>query len=161
MSISPPVGWDQILVFYGGLPERDATGHISLSWQLANLVTFETPFPLELAWDGPVSRLRCHRKVEASISAALLAVRDAGLGLWLGQDYGGCFADRGKRTNPKQLSMHAFGAAFDFRIDTNVQGAEPEAGMQQVAEIMAKFGLTWGGNFSVPDGMHFQLGSNY
>ena len=88
------------------------------------LVTISVPYPHKLSWDPStrVNRIKCHRKVAASIERVLSKVVDAygrqdisrlGLDLW-----GGCFNFRLKRggTTP---SMHSWGIAMDYDPDRN------------------------------------------
>jgi hypothetical protein len=65
--------------------------------------------------------------------------------------------------NPKLLaatstappSFHAYGAAIDINAPENPFGGTPTQDQRLVA-VMEQWGLNWGGNFLVPDGMHFE-----
>jgi len=59
-------------------------------------------------------------------------------------------------------SNHAFGTAFDINADFNPHGrpSAPIGTMGSVHElvpIFERYGFKWGGNFSIPDGMHFEI----
>src|SRR6266851_8833592 len=85
--IVPPHGFAEICEYYS-LPSRDEAGHVTVAWQAANLVLIPSPFPLTLAWapHQVVSHIRCHKKIVEPLTAALRAVKDAGLAEYLGKD---------------------------------------------------------------------------
>lgn len=67
---------------------------------------------------------------------------------------------RGSKTKP---SDHAYGTAFDINARWNRMGRHPatvdEVGtVVPLLEIASKNGLYWGGWWTRPDGMHFELG---
>ena len=55
------------------------------------------------------------------------------------------------------ISRHAWGAAVDLNAESNPQGS---AGTQdpRLVEVMLEWGFTWGGDWLVPDPMHFEYG---
>jgi D-alanyl-D-alanine carboxypeptidase len=53
------------------------------------------------------------------------------------------------------LSHHAWGAAIDLNARENPFGRRPEQSPRLVA-IFAHAGLSWGGRWPEPDGMHFE-----
>ena len=63
----------------------------------------------------------------------------------------------------RSLSPHAYGMAIDLDAEWNQMGYQPTMNpdVVKVGEEMGftVIGMTWGGNFSRPDGMHFQWGS--
>ncbi len=77
--------------------------------------------------------------------------------------WGGAYNPRYKRgvahdQNPNHLSNHASGHAFDIcarRYPLGVKVAGPDL-MQLLVPIAEAHGWKWGGNFTRPDGMHFQ-----
>ena len=74
-------------------------------------------------------------------------------------DYGGCWVARHIDWNPSRpLSMHAWGLAVDFNVQTNQLGAEPQMD-RRIVEIFESWGFSWGGYWSRPDGMHFEYGN--
>ena len=61
-----------------------------------------------------------------------------------------------------RLLPHALGLAFDMNYDYNRTGFIPagdaEVGsVRELVPIFQKHGFTWGGNWKVPDGAHFQV----
>jgi D-alanyl-D-alanine carboxypeptidase len=97
----------------------------------------------------------CHRKLFPQLVGALTEVRDAGLGDLI-HVYSGCWAPRTVARSPTAPpSTHAYGASIDINAPENPFGAEPTMD-RRVARIFERWGFTWGGDFLIPDGMHFE-----
>lgn len=90
----------------------------------SQLVAVQAPYALRLAWDlgTEVTRIRCHRKVAASLERVLAkalahygadGIRALRLDL-----YGGCYNLRKKRGGTS-WSTHAWGIALDFDPERN------------------------------------------
>jgi hypothetical protein len=58
-------------------------------------------------------------------------------------------------TSTAPPSFHAYGAAIDINAPENPFGGIPTQDQRLVA-VMEQWGFNWGGNFLVPDGMHFE-----
>lgn len=76
--------------------------------------------------------------------------------------YDGCYNNRFVRGG-NTASMHAYGAAIDLNAAYNEMGRRPARVGERgsVAELVSHFanhGWYWGGNFTRPDGMHFERG---
>lgn len=104
----------------------------------------------------------CHRRVIDAIQAALTEIDKAGLSSEIDIDtsnrYGGCHTGRFSRQAEKSfgiVSRHSWGIAFDVNTTTNGRGVAPKMNCE-VVRIFRKHGFAWGGNFLVPDGMHFE-----
>ena len=104
----------------------------------------------------------CHRKVIGAIQEALTEIREQGLEGEIDLDnsnrYGGCYVGRFSRLandNFGPISRHAWGIAFDINTTTNAQGRVPKMNCD-VVRIFRKHGFSWGGNYLLPDGMHFE-----
>ena len=73
--------------------------------------------------------------------------------------YGGCSRPREVRaaggTTGGNLSRHTWGMALDMNTATNPMGGVPTMDCR-VVRIFRKWGFAWGGNFTTPDGMHFE-----
>ena len=87
------------------------------------LMTVTLPYPLRLSWDTitRITKTQCHKMVAKSLLSVLEAVQtEYGRSVFeLGLDlYGGGYANRAQRGGTK-LSVHAWGAAFDFDPDHN------------------------------------------
>jgi hypothetical protein len=125
-----------------------AAFRIEPSWTEANLVTRSVPLL------GP---LTCHREFMADLLEAMERVRRAGLGSLI-HSTAGCFNARTVArvpTNPP--SFHAYGAAVDINAPENAFGATPTMD-PRIVEIFERLRFNWGGNFLIPDGMHFEYG---
>lgn len=101
---------------------------------------------------------RCHAVMMPQLINALLDVEAAGLAHLIdGSDYGGCFVPRHILFDPdRPISMHAWGLAVDFNVRTNQYGAVPTLD-HRIVEIFERWGFRWGGDWTTPDGMHFEL----
>jgi hypothetical protein len=104
----------------------------------------------------------CHRKVISAIQDALTEIRAQGLeneiDLENSNRYGGCYVGRVSRLARDSfgpISRHAWGIAFDINTTTNAQGRAPQMNCD-VVRIFRKHGFSWGGNYLMPDGMHFE-----
>lgn len=108
-------------------------------------------------WNVPIiGRVRCHRNMLGQLAYAMAQIRDEGLSSMI-ESYNGCYVPRFQRLDDSVLSAHAYGIAIDFNAATNSQGdATPEIHPRIVA-IMERWGFAWGGRFSTPDGMHFEI----
>ena len=120
------------------------------AWVASNIVTGSVPI---------LGTVTCHRLMFPQLQAALTEVSNAGLAQEVrSSDYGGCFVPRFIDRDPgKPLSMHAFGLAVDLNTTTNQLGSRGDMD-PRVVEIFDKWGFVWGGRWSRPDPMHFELG---
>lgn len=137
-------------------------------WVKANLVTVKIPWAgLSSSGLSPASRaITVHRLAAGPTVALWEAWMHAGY-LPLIRGWGGSWVARMKRgheysTNPKDLSNHAWGTAFDINPAWNRLGKRParvtEAGsVEMLVPLAYESGWAWGGDFSTPDGMHFEL----
>ena len=125
---------------------------VDRAWRDTWIVTVDFPI---------VGVTRCHRMVVPYVRAALDEVERSGLAGELDrtdfQIAGGCYNPRFNRgADPGySLSRHSWGIAVDFNPTTNPYGGEPTLSLE-VVEIFKRWGFSWGGGWSVPDGMHFE-----
>lgn len=119
------------------------------AWVEAHIVSEDVPV---------VGTVRCHRLLVPQLRAALEEVERAGLApLLRPDDYGGCYVPRFIDRDPsKPLSMHAFGLAVDLNVSTNLLGTPGDMD-PRIVEIFERWGFAWGGRWSRPDPMHFEL----
>ena len=88
---------------------------------------------------------------------ALRQVQAAGLGSEL-HVYSGCYAPRTvARSTIAPPSQHAYGAAIDINAPENPYGGTPTMD-PRIVKIFEHWGFDWGGDFLIPDGMHFEYG---
>lgn len=112
--------------------------------------------------DVPIlGTVECHRVVVEMLVGALEQLLDEGLAHLVDPaGYAGCWSPRFTRTitgESSGLSRHSWGAAVDLNAPANPLGT---AGNQdpRLVEIMQEWGFTWGGDWLVPDPMHFEYG---
>jgi hypothetical protein len=106
---------------------------------------------------------RCNLAITKALRGALDDIARAGLASTIDlantNTYGGCFGAREMRTVggnvAHTLSRHAWGGAIDINTATNPLGARPTQDCR-VVRIFRRWGFAWGGNWEVPDGMHFE-----
>lgn len=168
MSEKVPHGYAEIVQCYGD--PRVIRGKVDRAWEERSMV---------LVRDLPgIAKLYMHRKVVAPLRAVL--TRLAQLGYMIPVDHNGhaligCFNPRAKRSST-DLSLHAFGIAFDIDPDNNPgiancppgdprrdEWAKNEKRIPQfVIEEFKAEGFTNGADFSrYFDPQHFQLSSGY
>lgn len=133
-------------------PGGGDTVQVDREWRDAWIVTADLPI---------VGETRCHRMVVPYIRAALDEVDRSGLAAELDRsDFqlaGGCYNPRFNRgADPGySLSRHTWGIAIDFNPSTNRYGDVPTLPLE-IVEIFRRWGFSWGGTWTVPDGMHFE-----
>jgi hypothetical protein len=99
----------------------------------------------------------CNRKLFPQVRGAMSEIQAKGLSHVVDpSQFAGCFNPRLiPSAHSTQLSHHAWGVAVDINSRDNPFGARPHQDPRLLA-IMLKWGLTWGGAWLVPDGMHFE-----
>lgn len=117
-----------------------------------NIVTADLPI---------LGQVTCHREMVRRLDGAMRDLLDQGLGQLVDvTGFRGCWNARFIRSAsgvPSGISRHAWGAAVDLNASTNQVGS---VGNQdpRLVEIMKRWGFTWGGDWLVPDPMHFEYG---
>jgi len=129
------------------LKERDGTWITTEpSWREENIQTKRVPI---------LGSTTCHRLMWEPLEGALNQILDEGLAYTLSlQDFkksGGCYAPR--RINRfdagGSISRHAWGIAIDINTKSSYH--------PRVVEIFNSWGFAWGGTWTSPDEMHFEL----
>ena len=115
-------------------------------WTAENIVQTRVPV---------LGLVRCHRKIIPQLGGAMSDLEKAGIAN-LVASYDGCYSPRMTVSDDGVISRHAFGAAIDINASTNRYGAPPSQD-QRLVEVMERWGFTWGGRWTVPDGMHFEF----
>ncbi|MFN2526756.1 MAG: M15 family metallopeptidase [Actinomycetota bacterium] len=118
-------------------------------WVASNITTISVPI---------LGSFPCHRIMSTPLTAALSEIQEGGLaGLIRPGDFAGCYSPRFIDRDPgKPLSMHAFGLAVDINVSTNQLGTRGDMD-PRIVQIFTKWGFEWGGYWSRPDPMHFEL----
>jgi hypothetical protein len=106
-------------------------------------------------------RIQWHRKATSQLLDLWLAWEAAGL-LPLVQTWAGSWCPRFVRGSRTNLSSHAWATAFDINAGWNMRGREPapiggRGSVRELVPLAERHGFAWGGHFTVPDGMHFEV----
>jgi peptidoglycan hydrolase-like protein with peptidoglycan-binding domain len=134
---------------------------IAEAWTRENLVTIEIPQLAGVRGAAAMGRATFHRKVVPKVQELFSRWEAAGLlGLILSWD--GAFVPRFIRGSRSVLSSHAHGSAFDINANWNALSAVParlgaKGCLRQLVPTANALGFYWGGHFSRPDGMHFEV----
>lgn len=133
---------------FGEFPMQDRSGRAiraGQSWIDEHITVASVPV---------LGRVQCHRELIEPLRAAMqeLVARGAQNAI---DEYAGCWVPRTSgATGP--LSSHAWGMSIDFNARANPYGAEPDQ-PDVLVDVMARHGFLWGGDWEVPDAMHFEL----
>ncbi|MET0800660.1 MAG: M15 family metallopeptidase [Actinomycetota bacterium] len=149
-GVNPPIVLKQAFGEFAAAldPADPAFFRVDPAWAEANLVTRRVPL---------LGRLTCHRTFMRDLLRAVHRVQSAGLGSLI-HSSAGCFNARTVARSPTNPpSFHAYGAAVDINAPENPFGATPTMDPRIVA-IFEDLGFNWGGDFLIPDGMHFEFG---
>ena len=99
-------------------------------------------------------KIYCNFAMHGPLKRAFSLIVSRGLAGEL-QTYDGCFNIR-RSKGGGIMSMHSWGLAVDFNAGSNPFGQEPTMSPELV-KCFAESGMEWGGLWSTPDGMHFQI----
>ena len=122
-------------------------------------VALPAPLPLSWAPQQRVTRFACHEKMVPVFTAVFADIH--GRGLWhLLEDFGGCYNCREQRGSNAKTSTHSWGIGIDLNAKQNPLGAAPKM-PQEIVAVFREHGFVWGGEWSRPDGMHFQYATGY
>jgi hypothetical protein len=105
-----------------------------------------------------IGRVQCHEALIEPLVAAMEELRERGAEHVI-DTYDGCWVPRTSGTTGP-LSSHAWGISIDFNAQANLYGAEPNQ-PEVLVEVMKEHGFLWGGDWHVPDAMHFELGHEH
>lgn len=147
-SATPQARFKEVLGEFAARPHPDGTVEIDPRWVDANIVERRVPLL------GDVS---CHRELFFQLDVALNEISAQGLEPHVKADqFAGCFSPRFIGRDPNgRLSAHAWGAALDINASENPLGRPPTMHEGVVHAFMAA-GFNWGGEWLIPDGMHFE-----
>ncbi len=161
-SNSPPtidsvLSQAELKTTYGEFTVRRDRGRLESepTWVRANVVSHTYPI---------IGTVSCHRAMVEPLERVMNELVAAGLQNLIDvrdtKRAGGCFSAREIRTpngtSGRNLSRHAWAAAIDINPSTNRFGAKPTMDAR-VIYVFRRNGFAWGGTWSIPDGMHFEL----
>ncbi len=134
--------------------------HILDDWPARNIVKVTIPQLKGVDHAPPGGVIALHRLAAEPFVRFFQALDDAGLADRL-LSFGGGWAPRFVRGR-RILSNHAFGSAIDINARWNWLGTVPafkgrKGSVRELVPLANAHGLYWGGHFSRPDGMHFEL----
>jgi hypothetical protein len=127
------------------------------NWDKNNIITVDIP-QLRNVQGANNGKIQFNRLAANQLKAAWAEVEAQGL-LDRVLSWQGSLA---RKAIGNRLSSHALGLAFDINIDANPTGVVPalqgdQGSVRELVPIFQKYGFTWGGNWSVPDGGHFEI----
>jgi hypothetical protein len=155
-NIPVPNGRAAVIATFGDITAFiRSDGTLSPKWEETKIRRITLPRPLLLSGTTTeITRVTCHDLLTDTFRGALRAVDDAGKWPAL-HTYGGGFNFRPKRGSA-EISLHAWGIAWDFDPEHNVLGSKGSMD-PAIIEIFETRGFFWGGHFKGrKDPMHFQ-----
>jgi hypothetical protein len=136
-AVLPPVALKILFGEFAARPTPGRPGYLTLdpAWVRESIVTQRVPL---------LGAVTCH-----------VELIDQGLERTIGS-FSGCWSARHINRAPSAgISHHSWGVALDVNVSANPFGAEPDQDPRLV-RTFERWGFTWGGDWVVPDGMHFE-----
>jgi hypothetical protein len=149
-GVNPPIVLKQAFGEFAAYPDpaNPAELTIQLGWVHTHIRTKTVPI---------LGRVTCNVALLPALQAALREVQREGLSSLL-HTYNGCWNARTVARSPTAPpSFHAYGAAIDVNAASNAYGSTPTMD-ERIVDIFESEGFNWGGDFLIPDGMHFEYG---
>ncbi len=134
---------------------------ITNGWDKQNIVMVKIPQLVGIFGAPADGRVAFHQKGKDQLIALFKAWEAAGL-MPLVLSWAGSYVPRFVRGSRTVLSNHAFGTAFDINVAWNQLNTQPalkgqKGSTRELVGIANDNGFYWGGHFSRPDGMHFEI----
>jgi hypothetical protein len=147
-AVLPPVLLKSLFGEFAARPVPASPGFLQVDprWVQEHIVTVSLPV---------LGRVTCNRALIPQLRGAMQELQDAGLSRLI-HSYLGCYVPRFVNRIPTAgISHHTWGVAFDCNLAGNEFGQPPHQDPRLV-ELLKRWGFTWGGDFVVPDGNHFE-----
>ena len=147
-AVWPPVLMKEGFGEFAAYPDPRNPGYLRMhpSFVQRHLVSKHVPL---------LGRFTCHELMFRPLMRAMARLRHRGHAGAI-RNFAGCYNARMVMRIPTgAISHHAWGAAVDINSISNPYGAQPHQPPVLIA-AMAANGFTWGGRWTVPDGMHFE-----
>lgn len=140
------------------LPGNPENIEVTDNWVKENIIRVDIPQLIPVKGSAVVY---FHKLAAAQLKSVWKEWEKADL-LHLVLTWDGSYVARFVRGSRKTLSNHAFGSAFDINAQWNgLAKLPPLAGqkgsVRNLVTIANNNGFYWGGHFSRPDGMHFEV----
>jgi hypothetical protein len=147
-AVLPPVLLKALFGEFAARPAPRNPGYLDVdpAWVREQIVTTTVPV---------LGRVTCNRALIPQLRGAMRELADEGLARLI-RSYNGCYVPRFvNRVPTAAISHHTWGVAFDCNAEWNAFGTRPTQDARLV-EILREWGFTWGGDWVVPDGNHFE-----
>ena len=136
------------------LTSTECISRYGAAYKESNMVLWDVPTELEI---GVIpKRIYCNRDMIAPLTQAFKKLIETGHVKEL-KTWDGCFNIRNKR-GASSASLHSWGVAIDVNAAWNGFGKKPTLSAGFV-KCFTDSGFDWGGVWTKPDSMHFQLKS--
>ncbi len=116
------------------------------------MTVFDVPADLEIGFIP--KKIYCNKQMVGPLTQAFRNLVRTGEIKYL-KSWDGCFNIRKKRGSSSP-SLHSWGLAIDINAAWNGFGKPPNL-RPQFVKCFTNAGFDWGGDWTKPDGMHFQL----
>lgn len=134
------------------ITSHDCLHHYGLPTLERNMVLWDVPHELEI---GVIPRrIYCNKDLVRPLTDAFGLLVSHGLANDL-KSWDGCFNIRKSKAG-HSYSLHSWGLAIDVDAAWNGFDREPKID-PDIVRCFEAAGFEWGGRWTVPDGMHFQL----
>lgn len=110
--------------------------------------------PEDLIFDNLPRKIYLNKRLINPLSQALHEIKIKGLEDQI-KTYDGCFNIRNMKAG-NRYSLHSWGIAIDINAAWNGYSKIPTMS-KELVECFTNNGFDWGGEWKIPDGMHFQL----
>ncbi|HYG71493.1 MAG TPA: M15 family metallopeptidase [Actinomycetota bacterium] len=147
-AVLPPVEIKRLFGEFTAKPSPGQPGFLTVddAWADANIDTRRVPV---------LGTVTCNVALFPQLEGAMRELQDRGLDRTI-RTYSGCYSARHINRIPTAgLSHHSWGIAIDVNVRWNAFGTEPDQDPRLVT-VMERWGFTWGGDWVLPDGMHFE-----
>lgn len=131
------------------------------NWQAQNITKVAISQLSGILGTGNATGFFFHKAAATQVRALFHAWEKAGLKDRV-RTWGGSWVPRFKRGSRTSLSNHSWGTAFDINVAWNMLGSQPAllgkpGCVRELVPLANRLGWYWGGHFTNPDGMHFEL----
>ena len=118
------------------------------------MAAWDIPTDINAALPALPNRIYCNNDLRVPLEKAFRNLIARGYAKEL-KAWDGCYQVRKKR-GQSSASLHSWGIAVDLNAAWNQFGKSPTLSLGFVS-CFVNAGFDWGGDWSKPDGMHFQL----